>query len=137
MDRALAETARDDPTRLRELLSPKSIVLVGASDRSGWSGGSYANYEQIGFEGALHLVNRNGGEVHGRVAHTSCAEIGEPLDLALMLVDEADGSFRRLDGGIGRPDRGLGGDHGSVGRPCGNVGRARLARGKPERAEHP
>ena len=85
MDGALAET----PARLRELLSPRSIVLVGASERSGWSGGSYANFETIGFDGALHLVNRNGGEVHGRPAFTSCAEIGEPVDLALMLVGAA------------------------------------------------
>ena len=84
---ALAETPR--AARLRELLSPRSIVLVGASDRSGWSGGSYANFEQIGFDGALHLVNRNGGDVHGRTAFTSCAEIGEPVDLALMLVGAA------------------------------------------------
>ena len=86
MDGAVAETQQDVAARLRELLSPKSIALVGASDRSGWSGGSFANYEQIGFAGALHLVNRNGGEVHGRQAFTSCAEIGEPVDLALMLV---------------------------------------------------
>jgi acyl-CoA synthetase (NDP forming) len=85
VDGALAET----PVRLRELLAPRSIVLVGASDRSGWSGGSYANFETIGFDGALHLVNRNGGEVHGRPAFTSCAEIGEPVDLALMLVGAA------------------------------------------------
>jgi Acyl-CoA synthetase (NDP forming) len=86
VDGALVENRSDVSARLRELLSPKSIVLVGASDKSGWSGGSYANYEKIGFDGALHLVNRNGGTVHGRLAFTSCAEIGEPVDLALMLV---------------------------------------------------
>lgn len=85
MDGALAET----PVRLRELLSPRSVVLVGASDRSGWSSGSYANFESVGYDGALYLVNRNGGEVHGRAAFTSCAEIGEPVDLALMLVGAA------------------------------------------------
>ena len=85
MDGALAET----PVRLRELLSPRSVVLVGASDRSGWSSGSYANFESVGYDGALYLVNRNGGEVHGRTAFASCAEIGEPVDLALMLVGAA------------------------------------------------
>ena len=34
-------------------------------------------------------MNRNGGEVHGRPAFASCAEIGEPVDLALMLVGAA------------------------------------------------
>jgi acyl-CoA synthetase (NDP forming) len=89
VDGAVAEIPRGVSARLRELLSPKSIVLVGASDRSGWSSGSYANFEQIGFDGALHLVNRNGGAVHGRAAFTSCEEIGEPVDLALMLVGAA------------------------------------------------
>jgi acetate---CoA ligase (ADP-forming) len=89
VDGAVAETPREVSARLRELLSPKSIALVGASDRSGWSGGSYANYEQLGFDNALYLVNRNGGEVHGRPAFRSCSEIGEPVDLALMLVGAA------------------------------------------------
>jgi acyl-CoA synthetase (NDP forming) len=83
-------TLVDTPSaRLRALLSPTNVALVGASDRSGWSTGSFANFEQLGFEGSLHLVNRNGGEVHGRPAFTSCTEIGEPVDLALMLVGAA------------------------------------------------
>jgi acetate---CoA ligase (ADP-forming) len=75
--------------RLTALLSPRSIAIVGASDRSGWSSGAFENFERLGFEGELHLVNRNGGVVHGRPAVTSCREIGEPVDLALMLVGAA------------------------------------------------
>ena len=86
MDRALVEQATEANARLRALLSPRSVVLVGASDRSGWSSGSVGNFDMIGFEGSLHLVNRNGGEVHGRPAHVRCSDIGEPADLALMLV---------------------------------------------------
>ncbi len=89
MDGTLVEAQLDASARLRALLSPKSVALVGASDRSGWSTGSFANFEQLGFAGSLHLVNRNGGEVHGRPAFTSCTEIGEPVDLALMLVGAA------------------------------------------------
>ena len=85
MDGALTEVA-PSPERLRALLSPKSIAIVGASDRSGWSSGAFENFERLAFEGDLHLVNRNGGIVHGRPAATSCREIGEPVDLALMLV---------------------------------------------------
>ncbi len=83
MDRALAEPVHE---RLRSFLSPRSVAIVGASDRSGWSAGAFVNFEKLGFDGALHLVNRNGGVVHGREAVTSCREIGEPVDLALMLV---------------------------------------------------
>lgn len=59
---------------------------MGASERSAWSAGSFANFERLGFEGTVHLVNRNGGIVHGQAAHKSCADIGEPVDLALLLV---------------------------------------------------
>jgi acyl-CoA synthetase (NDP forming) len=87
VDGALAETrAAPSAERLRSFLSPRSIAIVGASDRSGWSAGAFVNFEKIGFDGALHLVNRNGGVVHGRQAVTSCREIAEPVDLALMLV---------------------------------------------------
>jgi acyl-CoA synthetase (NDP forming) len=86
VDRAVVETPLDAAARLRALLSPRSVALVGASERSGWSAESFANYERLGFEGSLHLVNRSGGTVHGRTAFTSCTEIGEPVDLALMLV---------------------------------------------------
>jgi acyl-CoA synthetase (NDP forming) len=72
--------------RLAAFLSPKTVAIVGASDRSGWSAGAFVNFEKLGFEGGLHLVNRKGGVVHGRAAVTSCREIGEPVDLALMLV---------------------------------------------------
>ena len=61
-------------------------MIVGASERSAWSAGSFANFERLGFEGKVHLVNRNGGVVHGQAAHTSCVDIGEPVDLALLLV---------------------------------------------------
>jgi acyl-CoA synthetase (NDP forming) len=70
----------------RSLLAPRNVVIVGASERSAWSAGSFANFERLGFEGKVHLVNRNGGVVHGQAAHTSCVDIGEPVDLALLLV---------------------------------------------------
>ncbi len=34
----------------------------------------------------MYLVNRRGRTVHGQLAHRSCAEIGEQVDLALLLV---------------------------------------------------
>ena len=87
MDRALAEGVEaPSPERLRALLSPRSVAIVGASDRLGWSSGAFGNFASLGFDGALHLVNRNGGVVHGRETVTSCVEIGGPVDLAIMLV---------------------------------------------------
>ena len=71
------------------IFSPRSVVIVGASERSAWSQGSFSNFERLGFEGRVHLVNRRGGTVHGQAAFASCVEIGEPVDLALLLVGAA------------------------------------------------
>ncbi|WP_040830145.1 acetate--CoA ligase family protein [Nocardia jiangxiensis] len=71
---------------MNNLLSPKSVAVVGASDRSGWSNSALTNFEKVGFSGDLYLVNRRGGIVHGHQAYASCAEIGAPIDLALLLV---------------------------------------------------
>jgi acyl-CoA synthetase (NDP forming) len=91
VDRPLAQSGPDSasPERLAALLAPRSIVIVGASDRSGWSSGAFSNFEKLGFDGTLHLVNRKGGIVHGRPAVTSCRELGGPVDLALVLVGAA------------------------------------------------
>ncbi|WP_052033101.1 acetate--CoA ligase family protein [Rhodococcus wratislaviensis] len=71
---------------LGALLAPRNVVIVGASERSAWSAGSFSNFARLGFEGQVHLVNRKGGTVHGQSAHKSCSEIGEQVDLALLLV---------------------------------------------------
>src|SRR5687768_5553819 len=89
MDGTMTQSALDESARLTALLSPRSVALVGASDRSGWSAESFANFQRLGFTGSLHLVNRKGGEVHGRRAFEACTQIGEPVDLALMLVSAA------------------------------------------------
>ncbi|MBO3681295.1 acetate--CoA ligase family protein [Streptomyces sp. NEAU-YJ-81] len=84
MDRSLNDMAAGPI--LSSLLAPRNVVIVGASERSAWSQGSFSNFERLGFEGRVHLVNRNGGTVHGQTAHTSCTELGGPVDLALLLV---------------------------------------------------
>ena len=81
---------------LRGLFAPRSIAIVGASDRSAWARAALRNLDKVGFDGDIHLVNRRGGEVLGRTAHTSCAAIGAPVDVA-MLVIPAVGLLDALD----------------------------------------
>ena len=66
------------------LLHPRSIVIVGASDRSRWSQTAFDNL--AGFTGKVHLVNPRGGTVHGRQAAPTCAALGEQVDLGIVLV---------------------------------------------------
>lgn len=76
------------PRRLATLLHPRSVALIGASDRSGWSRVVYRNLVGLGFDGHIHLVNRRGVPAHGRGAVTSCTEIGEEVDIAFMMVPQ-------------------------------------------------
>lgn len=75
--------------RLDGMFRPKSIVLVGASDNSRWARMAFRNLGIVGFEGKIFLVNRRGGEVFGQKAYTSCASIGEPVDVALLMIPSA------------------------------------------------
>ena len=70
----------------RALLTPQSVVLVGASDKSRWSTSVYDNLIRHAYKGGLHLVNPRGAIAHGRQCATDCAAVGEQLDLGLIMV---------------------------------------------------
>jgi acyl-CoA synthetase (NDP forming) len=76
-------------SRLASLLHPKSVALIGASDRSGWSRLVYRNLVGAGFPGRIHLVNRRGARAHGHDTVRTCTEIGEDVDAAFMMVPQA------------------------------------------------
>ncbi len=87
---------------LNAMLRPRSIALVGATDRSRWSQNTFDNLINRKYPGEVHLVSRRGGTVHGRSAATSCVAIGAPIDLALLMVpmaaiDEALGDLAAAD----------------------------------------
>jgi acetate---CoA ligase (ADP-forming) len=75
--------------QLDRFFRPRSVVLVGASERSIWSTAAHDNLVRAGYEGKIHAVNRNGGTVHGIAAVTQCSQIGEPVDAALLMVPES------------------------------------------------
>ncbi len=73
-----------DPSRL---LAPRSIAVVGASDREG----AYAdlvlrNLELSGFAGEVWGVNPKRDEVHGRACFPSLAELPEPADAVVVAI---------------------------------------------------
>src|SRR3546814_18133874 len=77
------------PERLRSLFRPRNVALVGASNKSNFSVGTYANLTNFGFADRTFLVNARGAETHGQSTYTSCQEIGQPVDLAHMMVPQA------------------------------------------------
>ena len=75
--------------RLTSLFRPRSVALVGASDKSTFSLLAYRNLVEFGLGGRTHLVNRRGATTHGQPTVTSCARIGEPVDVAYLMVPQA------------------------------------------------
>jgi acyl-CoA synthetase (NDP forming) len=82
----MTATAHDAPAGVRALFNPRSIALVGATDKSGWSANTLANLRTHGFTGPVHLVNPRGGTVHGEPAYPSLSHLPEPVDLAYVMV---------------------------------------------------
>ncbi len=75
--------------RLTSLFRPRSVALVGASDKSTFSMLAYRNLVEFGFGAHTYLVSRRGAQTHGQPTVTSCAQIGEPVDVAYLMVPQA------------------------------------------------
>ena len=81
---------------LDPLFRPRSVAIVGASERSPWTRSVKRNMGVTQFQGRVHMVNRRGESVFGQAATTSCAAIGELVDVALLLIP-ASGLTAALD----------------------------------------
>ena len=82
--------------RLTSLFRPRSVALVGASDKSTFSLLAYRNLVEFGFGEHTYLVSRRGTPAHGQLTVTSCTQIGEPVDVAYLMVPQA-GLLEALD----------------------------------------
>jgi len=72
---------------LKNLLEPKSIAVIGASEDVTKPGGRLTlNILTKGFAGNLYLVNPKGGMIQGVKAYTSIPELPEAPELALIGV---------------------------------------------------
>lgn len=80
-----ADLARDTAAA-GALVHPRSIAIIGASERSRWSTAIIANLEKHGFTGDLHLVNPRGGRIGDRTLAESCVATGAEIDLGVLIV---------------------------------------------------
>lgn len=72
---------------LRPLFDPRSVAILGASDDAAKWGHWLARGALRGEDRrAVYLVNRRGGEVLGRRAYSSLAELPEPPELVVVTV---------------------------------------------------
>ncbi len=70
---------------LQPLLAPKSVALLGATERSGALGSIvYRNLAAGGLRGELYAVNPKHASVFGRRAYARLGELPQPPDLAVI-----------------------------------------------------
>ena len=82
---------------MKELLSPNSVAVIGASNDETKLGGMLVkNMLNAGFKGKLYPINPKGGEIMGLKAYPSVTDVGEPIDLAVVAVKAAPNA--RIDG---------------------------------------
>ncbi|MBY6410839.1 acetate--CoA ligase family protein [Rhodococcus sp. BP-252] len=71
---------------LRALFEPRSIALIGATDKSPWSLNTFQNIKDSGFAGETYLVNRSSSVVHGERTYPSLADLPDVVDLIFVMV---------------------------------------------------
>jgi acyl-CoA synthetase (NDP forming) len=72
---------------LRRLLKPRSIAIIGASDKPGALGASVlANLDRQRFSGAIHLVNPKRTEIAGRPCVATVDDLPEGVDAAVLAI---------------------------------------------------
>lgn len=69
------------------LLRPRSVAIVGASDKPGALGAVVlANLERNGFAGDIHLINPKRESIGGRPCIPSVAALPDDVDLAILAI---------------------------------------------------
>jgi acyl-CoA synthetase (NDP forming) len=72
--------------KLSKLFHPTSIAIIGGSERNSYSHLMHENLIGMRYEDSVYVVNKRGASAHGYVGVTSCHDIGEAVDAALLLV---------------------------------------------------
>jgi acyl-CoA synthetase (NDP forming) len=82
----MASSTSSDPGQVRQLFNPRSVALIGATDKSRWSWSIFGNLQLHGFAGPVYLVNPRGIPVHGQPSYARVADLPGPVDLAFVMV---------------------------------------------------
>lgn len=81
--------AKGQPS-VERLLAPRSVAIVGASDKPGALGASVlGNLERNGFAGAIHLINPKRAEIGRRPCLPDIASLPEGVDAAVLAIPRA------------------------------------------------
>ena len=79
-----------DRGRLRQLLSPRSVAIVGASARSSTVGNAVLdNLRRGGYDGAIYAIHPSAPAIDGLSTWASVSELPEPVDCVVLSVPAA------------------------------------------------
>jgi acyl-CoA synthetase (NDP forming) len=79
-------TRADRSDRIRQLLEPTSIAIIGASAGTGVGAVLRRNLAEYGYAGAVYLVNPRYEQIAGERCYPAVDAIGAPVDLAAIAV---------------------------------------------------
>lgn len=71
---------------MHKLFSAQSVVVGVSAAEDNLGKNIVANLMQFGFQGEIHAVGPNGGQVLGRRVLSSVVELPGPVDLAVLLT---------------------------------------------------
>lgn len=75
---------------IARLLKPRSIAIVGASDKPGSLGASVlSNLDRQGFSGEIHLINPKRDAIGGRPCLSAVEALPEEVDVAVLAIPRA------------------------------------------------
>lgn len=77
-------------TRLHRLLAPRSIAVVGATERPGYAARLLTNLIDGGYRGGIHPVSRSRATVFGLRTFRSLRDVPEQPDVAVVIVPADD-----------------------------------------------
>lgn len=74
---------------MQAFLRPRSVAVVGATERPGFAATTLRNAVGSDFRGSVHPVNPNYEQLAGLPCHPSLKAVPDPVDLALVVVPAA------------------------------------------------
>ncbi len=72
--------------KIQQLLSPRSIALVGATENSYWSRAIIQNLVSLGYAGRMHLIHPTKKEQFGHPCYPSLLDVPERIDHAFVMT---------------------------------------------------
>jgi len=70
----------------QSVINPKSVAIVGASERAAWPSAIFRQLKESGYTGPIYPVNPRNSEVWGERAYPDLASLPSPVEHAIIVV---------------------------------------------------